>query len=77
MMAVISVPKRSSVSLKLNGGTNTATGSMKTLSTNMSGVKPGDTVNEGVYNVAQLVAPCLDYPVIRIEKYVTTTIESD
>lgn len=75
-MAVISVPKRSSVSVKLNAGTDPSTGSALLRSVSLSGVKPG-AEGEKVLNVVDLLANVLAHPVTRVEQTEVRTLERD
>ena len=58
---------RSGVSLKLNAGTNAATGRMIVKGCSLGSVKPGADA-EAVVRVADLLAVVLEYPVVRMER---------
>ena len=73
-MAVISVPKRSAVSLKLNAGTNPDTGNDIVRSCALGSILPGAD-GEAIMNVADLLAPVLAHPVLRVEHTVVRTLE--
>jgi len=75
-MAVIAIPKRSGVSMKLNGGTNPSTGGMIVKSVSLGGVRPAAD-NELILNVVELAAQVLEYPLVRTEKTVVTSLERD
>lgn len=73
-MAANVVPKSTSVSLKLNNGTS-ATGNQLVKGVSLGPVKWNADV-DGVWAVAQSLAPCLDKSVLRVERTETVVIES-
>ncbi len=75
-MAVISVPMRSGVSVKLNGGTDPATGKNIVRSVSLNGVKPGAN-GEMILNVVDLLANVLEFPVSRVEQTEVRSLERD
>ena len=75
-MAVISVPMRSGVSVKLNAGTDSTTGKAVVRSVALNGVKPGAD-GEMILNVVDLLANVLEFPVTRVEQTEVRSLERD
>ena len=73
-MAVAENAYRSGVSLKLNAGTNAATGRMIVKGCSLGKVKPGADA-EAVVRVVDLLAAVLEYPVVRMERTEVSTLE--
>ena len=73
-MAVAENAYRSGVSLKLNAGTNAATGRMIVKGCSLGKVRPGADA-EAVVRVADLLAAVLEYPVVRMERTEVSTLE--
>lgn len=72
-MAVLKVPKRAAVSLKINTGT---VSDVVLKSVSMGGIKP-EADEEQVMDVADLLAPILAYPVTAVEQSATWSLERD
>ena len=75
-MAVISIPMRNGVSVKLNGGKDSATGKAIVRSVALGGVKPGAD-GEMILNVVDLLANVLEFPVTRVEQTEVRSLERD
>lgn len=75
-MSIITIPKRTGVSVKLNGGVNPETGKDVTRSVALSGVKTGAD-NAKIWTIVNLLEPCLAYSVIRVERTEVVSLEDD
>lgn len=75
-MAIISVPRRSGVSVKLNAGTDPTTSKAIIKSVPINGVKP-NADGEQILNIVDLLAAVLVYPVGRVEFTVVNDLERD
>ena len=73
-MAVVENAFRSGVSLRLNAGSNPATGRMIVKGCSLGRVKPGADA-EAVVRVADKLAAVLEYPVVRMERTQVSTLE--
>lgn len=73
-MAVIETPISCKAGLLLNKGQDASTGKTITGYSNMNGLAAGAD-NQKVYDVASLLADCVDSPVIRIYKTETVELE--
>lgn len=74
-MSVITVPKSTSVSVKLNTGLD-AKGNPIVKGVSLGKVRTAASAS-GIYAVATDLIPCLAYPVLRVERTETETIEDD
>ena len=74
-MAVITVPSRTAVSVKLNTGLD-AKGNPIVKGVPIPSVKTAASA-AGIYAVGVALVPCLAYPVLRIERTEVETIEDD
>lgn len=75
-MAVIDTAKRASMALSLNAGTDISTGKTVKKSLTISGLRLGAD-NDKLVAVADLISPCLEYPVIEITKTEVVTLEKE
>lgn len=75
-MAVITTAKRASLGLSLNAGTNPDTGATVRKSMSIAGLKQNADPDKCV-NVADLLAPCLELPVLEITRTDVVTLEKE
>lgn len=75
-MAVISIPMRNGVSVKLNGGKDPTTQQAITRSISLTGIKPGAS-GDGIMNIIETLAPVLSLPVTRVEVTQVNSLERD
>lgn len=75
-MAVVESAYRSGVSLKLNAGTNPATGRMIVRGCALGKIKSGADA-EGIVRIADLLAGVLEYPVVRMERTEVSALEKN
>lgn len=73
-MAVVESAYRSGVSLKLNAGSNPATGKMIVKGCSLGKIKAGADA-EGIVRVVDRLASVLEYPVVRMERTEVRTLE--
>ena len=73
-MAVVENTYRSGVSLKLNAGTNPATGKVIVKGCSLGRTKPGADA-EAIVRVADRLAAVLEYPVVRMERTEVNTLD--
>ena len=75
-MAVIKMPLSNGASVKLNAGKDPTTLKTITRSVQIAGIKTGAS-DEMILNVAELLAPCLQYPVTAVEVSNKYSLERD
>lgn len=75
-MAVINIPMRNGVSLKLNGGKDPTTQQAITRSISLNGIKAGAD-GDKILNVVETLAPVLSLPVTRVEVTQVNSLERD
>ena len=73
-MAVIESAYRSGVSLKLNAGSNPATGKIIVKGCSLGKLKAGANA-EAIVRVVDLLAAVLQYPVVRMERTEVSALE--
>jgi hypothetical protein len=74
-MAAVENAYKSGVSVKLNGGTNPATGSMIVKSCSLGKIVQGAD-KDRIMNVVGALTPVLDYGLARVERTEVTVLEA-
>lgn len=72
-MAVQTTLEKTTISFKLDDGT-TPSGGVKTVSMQLAGINKDSFDIQKVYNIAQLLAPCLSKNIYQIAKVDTSSI---
>lgn len=75
-MAVITTQKRVSVSIKLNAG-ESETGIIQTKSVSLGSLKTNAFDAQKVYNIVNLLIPCLAYNLYQVQNTVTNLLEEE